>query len=109
MGINMSYLIIKNKDIYNKILHYTDSLNLNNPHAFVNKAISIAYNDCSYYVDELNDYIDSNESYLKEELETLFKNNIRIIEREGSFLLFVEFKDNMQKFFLDKCHILFAN
>lgn len=110
-GAVISYLVIKNKDLRDKVKAQIERIGMTCPNIFANNIMKVAYQKCDYYVDELNAYIDSNDEYFSTELKKLFPKS-KIIKREGSFLLFISFKDvgdedKIFNFFLKRAHVEF--
>ncbi len=108
-GAVISYLIIKNKELRDKVIAEINRVGMTCPNIFANAIMKVAYQKCDYYVDEINAYIDQNEKYFCKELQELFP-KAKIIKREGSFLLFVSFKDvcdedKIFNFFLKEAHV----
>ncbi len=84
---------------------------MNNPNVFANAIMRVAFQKCAYYVDEIKQYIDANEEYFVGELKEIFP-KAKFIKREGTYLLFVSFKDvapedKIFDFFLKKAKVEF--
>ncbi|MEF2782632.1 MAG: aminotransferase class I/II-fold pyridoxal phosphate-dependent enzyme, partial [Clostridium sp.] len=59
-GLKSSYIIIKNKEIREKLLTYLQKVYVTSPHVFAVPAIIAAYNDSEEWLDQLTDYIKEN-------------------------------------------------
>lgn len=110
MGCIVAYLIIKNPKLRKAFSREMDRVGECNPNIFANALMKVAYTKCDYYIDDVNEYIDQNEAYLLEELPKIFP-KAKIIPREGTYLLWVDFRDEfasekeMMDFFINKAHV----
>ncbi len=110
-GAIISYLIIRNKKLRDALQAQINRIGMNNPSIFANAIMRVAFQKCAYYVEEVKAYIDANEEYFKKELQKIFP-KAKFIKREGTYLLFVSFKDvapedKIFDFFLKKARVEF--
>ena len=111
MGCHASYLIIPNAKVRAQMVAEIERSGLAEPNFFANAMMKCAYQECGYYVDEVNKVIDANDEYLREKLTALFP-KAKITTREGTFLLWVDFnevfasEDEMYSFFLNKAGVV---
>lgn len=110
-GAIISYLIIKNPKLKDALQDQITRIGMNNPNVFANAIMRVAFQKCAYYVDEIKQYIDANEEYFVGELKEIFP-KAKFIKREGTYLLFVSFKDvapedKIFDFFLKKAKVEF--
>lgn len=110
MGCHVAYMIIRNEKLREAFRTESMRMALHEPNAFASTVMEVAYQKCGYYVDEVNQYIDANDAFLREELPKLLP-NIEIIPREGSFLMWIDcskqFKSHeaMMDFFINKAKV----
>lgn len=109
-GLVGAYLVIYNEKIRNKVKEEISRIGEHNPNVFFNAALIEAYNNCDDYICNIRKYIDVNESYLKEEFTRLFP-KCRIIEREATYLLWIDFsayfknEEELKDFFFRKARV----
>ena len=72
MGCHASYLIIPNAQVRAQMVAEIERSGLAEPNFFANAMMKCAYQECGYYVDEVNKVIDANDEYLREKLTALF-------------------------------------
>lgn len=110
MGCAMSYLIIPNEDLRKRFEHALNAAGETDANAFGNAMMRVAYQQCEYYIDEANEYIDGNEDYLRQELQSLFPAAV-IKPREGTYLLWIDFtkvfasEEACKDFFVNKAKV----
>lgn len=105
-----SYGIIPNEDLRKKFLFYTKEIDSVSS-ASILSVIStiIAYNQCNYWVDELNKYILSNCEYVKNELDNYKK--LKVYIPEATYLMWIDFSktnikpDLLKQTLIKKCKI----
>lgn len=93
-GTKNSNLVIHNPDLRNEFQMFLEKSGSMGPDTsmFAQKATEIAYNECEYWADGLNELVDSNFIFIKKYLsENIPK--IRTVELQGSYLLWLDFSD----------------
>lgn len=88
-GLIFSYLIIPNQELRQKFQAETDRVGIHNPNAFTNAAISACYKECDSWLLEVNQYIDDNERFVRNYMETSMP-EFQIYPREGTYLLWID-------------------
>lgn len=110
MGCAISYLIIPNDELRAQIENAFVQAGEEDTNIFGNALMKVAYQKCGYYVDAVNEVINANDAYVRQELPTIFP-KAKIIPREGSYLLWIDLRDEfaneqeMQDFLINKAHI----
>lgn len=92
MGCQISYLIIPNAKLRAAMSTELDRIAAYDANTFGNALMKVAYQKCAYYIDELNSYIDGNEEFMRTNFKRVLPKAI-IKEREGTFLLWVDFNE----------------
>ncbi len=90
-GIIISYMIIPNKELREKVEKSINSIGMHNPNIFSVAAIEAAYNECDEWLIGVRDYIDDNEKFVRD----YFKENMNdfiVMPREGTYLLWIDYK-----------------
>ena len=110
MGSAISYLIIPNDELRHTIEQAFVQAGEEDTNIFGNALMKVAYQKCGYYVDEVNQVINANDEFMREQLPTVFP-KAKIIPREGSYLMWIDLRDEfssekeMQDFLINKAHI----
>ena len=110
MGALAAYLIIRNPKLRQAFYLEMQRIGEHNPGIFANAVLKTVYQQCEYYVAEVNAYIDGNESYIRQEFMRLFP-KLKILRREGTYLLWMDFRqvfateDAMFDFFLNQARV----
>lgn len=92
MGCQISYLIIPNAKLRAAMSTELDRIAAYDANTFGNEVMKVAYQKCGYYIDELNTYIDENEAFMRSNLTRVLPKAV-IKEREGTYLLWVDFNE----------------
>ena len=108
-GLKSSYLIIKNKEIREKMLKYLKKVYVTSPHVFVIPGTIGAYNGGEQWLDECTQYVGEN----FEIVYKWFEKNMpkaKVMKSDSSFLAWINienvFKDEKElKAFFDKANI----
>lgn len=109
-GVIISYMIIPNLELREKIQNYIDRLGMHNPNIFAATAVEVAYTKCDDWYEEMLQYIDENEAFTR----TYFKAHMpkfTILPREGTYLLWIDYKDvgcsgeTLEKWFLEEANV----
>ena len=91
-GLQISNIIIPNKDIRQIFEVSTISTGISNPNAFAEIAARTAYNECEDWLDEFLKYIKGNFDFLKEFIKEKLP-KVKIIEPEGTYLCWLDFRE----------------
>lgn len=90
-GIVISYMIIPNHKLRNRIKKELDRISMTSPNIFSLAAIEAAYNHCDEWLLAVRKYIDENErfvrSFIKEHM-----NELQVMPREGTYLLWIDYR-----------------
>jgi len=109
-GIIISYMIIPNKELRNKIKNAIDRVGLNSPNIFSLAAIEAAYNYCDDWLKAVNEYINGNEKLFRNFIEEHMK-ELKVMPREGTYLLWVDYselgidEDELCKWFINDAKV----
>lgn len=95
-GLKSSYIIIKNKEIREKMLHYLQKVYITSPHVFVVPATIAAYNESEEWLDQLTSYIDGNFNVVYEWFHVNLP-KAKVMKADSSFLLWVNMNEIVQK------------
>jgi len=90
-GLQISNIIIPDSKLREQLKNTLNKIGFHNPNLFGIIATETAYNNCSYWVDELIKYLENNRNYIN----SFFKNNFPKIELppiEATFLAWLNFK-----------------
>lgn len=110
MGCLVAYLIIRNPKLKAAFYREIQRVGEHNPSLFANAVMRVAYQQCAWYVDEVNAYIDGNEAYIRQEFMRLFP-KLEIKRREGTYLLWMDFnpvfesEKDMLAYFIDEARV----
>lgn len=108
-GLKSSYLVIKNKEIREKMLSYLKKVYVTSPHVFAIPAIVAAYNEGEPWLDEVTTYIEENFGILYKWFEEKMP-KAKVMKADSSFLAWINiadvFKDEIElKSFFDEANI----
>ncbi|MDF2892924.1 MAG: hemolysin, partial [Clostridia bacterium] len=90
-GLQLSNLIIENKEILQKLNSYLESMALTMSNIFGIIASEAAYNTGEEWLEELLDYIEGNKKLVQEFMAEKFP-FIKVIDSEATYLLWVDFR-----------------
>lgn len=105
-GVIASYIIVKNSEIRDKIKAGIDEIGMHNPNIFGLNALITSYNNCMYYIKDLNDYVEKNETLLREYFAK-YMPKFKIFDRDGTYLLWIDYsnfnitEDDIKKWFIN--------
>ncbi|MFR6488194.1 MAG: aminotransferase class I/II-fold pyridoxal phosphate-dependent enzyme [Clostridium sp.] len=104
-GLKSSYIIVKNKEIRERLLAYLQKVYVTSPHVFAVPAIVAAYNDSEEWLDQLATYIGENFTIVYDWFETHMP-KAKVMKSDSSFLAWIDMRDifkneeEMQSFFI---------
>lgn len=89
-GLEISYLIVPNKDIRTKIQKEFFKMGIHNPNIFSLPAFSAGYRECDDWLKSVNDYIDNNEKVVT---DFLMENCPKFVvyPRQGTYTLWIDY------------------
>lgn len=90
-GVIVSYMLVPNESIRNKIREAIDRIGMHNPTIFSVAAVETGYTQCDEWYKEMLAYIDRNESFTREYFEHHFP-HFQILERQGTYLLWIDYR-----------------
>lgn len=92
-GMQMSNIIINTKELREKWLEEVSRCAAqSNPNPFSIEAIIAAYNESEDWLDELNEYLDSNVEFVKDFVKRKLP-KIKVIPTEGTYLMWLDFNE----------------
>ncbi len=109
-GIIISYMIIPNQELRSKIKKSIETIGMNDPNIFSVPALIAAYNDCDDWLEDVNKYIDDNESFVRQYLDENMK-EFSIMPREGTYLLWIDYsaldigQDELLNWFINEAKV----
>lgn len=109
-GIVISYMIIPNQELRNKIKKTIDRLALNSPNIFSLVALEAAYNRCDDWLVAVKDYINENERYVRNYIGEHMK-ELKVMPREGTYLLWIDYsalgvsEERMREWFINEANV----
>lgn len=109
-GVIVSYLVIPNETLRNKLKADIDRLGMHNPNIFSVAAVEAGYFDCDSWYHQLLEYINNNEQYTREYFKKHFP-EFQIMPREGTYLLWVSYETlgctemELNNWFLKKANV----
>ena len=90
-GFQTSAAIIPNPSMLQAYQHQAEVNRTSTINCLGEIAMTIAYKECAYYVDELMEYLGKNKTYADETLKTRFP-ALKLSDLEGTYLLWVDFR-----------------
>lgn len=109
-GVILSYLVIPNRELRDKMRADIDRIGMHNPTIFAVAAAEKAYTECDDWYEEMLAYIDANDAYTRDYFARHMP-EFMIYPREGTFLLWVDYsrldctEEELEKWFLEKAHV----
>ncbi|AET16487.1 TPA: pyridoxal phosphate-dependent aminotransferase [Pasteurella multocida] len=109
-GLEISNLLICNKNVRDKFQGHMQALGMHNPNFFSIPALQIAYQYCDDWLDELRDYIFHNKLIVKN-FFTQEIPQLEMINSEGTYLIWVNYsklqisEEKLRHWFLDLSRI----
>lgn len=91
-GLILSYMVIPNQELRERIKAEIDRIGMHNPTVFANAVLEAGYCRCDSWLTELNSYIDENERLVKAEMEE-YMPEFRVLPREGTYLLWIDCRE----------------
>ena len=89
-GLIISYMIIPNPELREKIENAIDTIGMHNPNIFSLVAVEAAYNYCDDWLLAIRKYIDENERFVRRYLSENMK-EFFVMPREGTYLLWIDY------------------
>lgn len=89
-GLKGSYIVIKNKEIREKMLKYLERVYVTSPHVFMQPAFIAAYNKSEKWLDELSNYLEENFNIFEEFINKNIP-EIEVMHAQSSFLVWINF------------------
>jgi len=91
-GLIVSYMVIPNEKLREKVKNTIDRIGMHNPNIFSVVAVEAGYNRCDEWLAALNAYINDNEKFFRAFVEENMP-EFHIMPREGTYLLWIDYKD----------------
>ncbi len=111
-GLQVSNLIISNKDLRDKFQDFVEKLGLKRMNLFGIIACEAAYNYGEQWLDELIEYLDENKKFVQNFINERIP-KLKVIEAEGTYLLWVDCRalkmngEQLKNFMLTKAGVAF--
>lgn len=109
-GVIVSYLVIPNEQLREKVKFEIDRVGIHNPTIFAVKAVESAYTLCDSWYEKMLEYIDENERFTREYFQT-FMPEFHIYKREGTYLLWINYEklgvheEQLEQWFLHQANV----
>lgn len=109
-GVIVSYMIIPDKKLRERIRTVIDRIGMHNPSIFAVAAVEKGYTQCDDWYEEMLDYIDGNEDYVRAYFAGHFP-ELQILRREGTYLLWIDYsglgltEEEMEKWFIERANV----
>ncbi len=91
-GLKSSYIVIKNKEIRDRVKRQLEQNSITSPHVFAIPALIAAYNDSEMWLDELTEYIEGNfeifYSFMKEVMP-----KAKVMKADSAFLAWIDVRE----------------
>ena len=109
-GVIISYMVVRNQDLREKVKADIDRIGMHNPSVFAVAAVEKAYTKCDGWYKEMLKYVDENEAYTR----AYFKKHLpdfHIYPREGTYLLWLDYKklncseEDLEKWFINEAKV----
>lgn len=98
-GLQTSAIVVENTEIKNQVYRGINNDEIAEPNSFAIDAAITCFNECEYWINELNLYIDSNKEiatkYINDNIKDLF-----VVEQNATYLMWVDISkitDDSQK------------
>jgi len=89
-GIIISYMVIPNEKIRDKVKESIDRIGMHNPNIFSAVAVEAAYNHCDEWLIAVKEYINENEKFVRDYLKENM-NDFVVMPREATYLLWIDY------------------
>ncbi|MDT8717204.1 pyridoxal phosphate-dependent aminotransferase [Clostridium sp. 19966] len=109
-GLQVSNIIIQNKEIREKVENILELNEIGEPNAFAVDALIAAYEQGEEWLNQLIRYLDKNVEYISDYLKENIP-EIKLIKPEGTYLLWLDCRElgmkgeELNKFFMDKAKV----
>ena len=109
-GVIVSYMIVPNEEIRNRIAQTIDRIGMHNPTIFAVAAVEHGYMECEEWYQQMLDYVNENEKFTREFFAEHFP-EFEILERQGTYLLWISYEklgiteEELEKWFLEKANV----
>lgn len=109
-GIQVSNIIIPNKEIREKYCVELEKDHIVRPNVFGQDALIAAYNESEKWLDSLIEYLEGNKDFFIDFIQTRIP-QLKVVKPEGTYLLWVDCsgldmnKVEINDFFLNKCKL----
>lgn len=109
-GVILSYLVIPNAGLREKMKDDIDRIGMHNPTIFAVAAAEKAYTECDEWYDAMLSYIDANDAYTREFFAAHMP-EFHIYPREGTYLLWMDYtrlnctEQELEKWFLERAQV----
>lgn len=109
-GIIISYMIIPNQEIRDKVKKSIDRIGMHNPNIFSVVAVEAAYNYCDDWLIAVKEYINENEKFVRKFLKENMEEFV-VMPREGTYLLWIDYsalkvsEDELRDWFINEAKV----
>lgn len=109
-GVILSYLVIPNEALRQKVRDRIDRIGMHNPTIFSMAATETAFTECDDWYEAMIAYINENEAFTREYFSRYLP-GFHIYPREGTYLLWIDYKalgcteEELEKWFLEEARV----
>lgn len=109
-GVIVSYMIIPDEEIQNKLRKIIDTIGMHNPTIFAVAAVEHGYTECDQWYEEMLAYINENEKFTRKYFAG-YMPEFQILKREGTYLLWISYEqlgcseETLERWFIDRANV----
>lgn len=109
-GVIVSYMVIPDPKLRQKVENEIDRIGMHNPNIFSLVAVEVGYSACGSWLESLNSYIDSNEAFVRNFMSE-YMPKFHILPREGTYLLWIDYsqldilEEKLEQWFIEQAKV----
>lgn len=109
-GVIVSFMVIRDEAIRNRVREVIDRIGMHNPTIFAVGAVEKGYTECDEWYEAMLEYVDANEDFTRKYFAEHFP-EFEILEREGTYLLWFDYSATgknsreVEKWFLEQADV----
>lgn len=109
-GVIVSYMIIPNETLRERMRSVIDRIGMHNPSIFAVEAVEKGYSSCDDWYEEMLSYVDANEDYVRAYFAAHFP-QLHILDRQGTYLLWIDYsalnktEAEVEAWFLERANV----
>ncbi len=109
-GVIVSYMVIPDQQLREKVTKEIDRIGMHNPNIFAVTAVEAGYSACDTWLAMLNCYIDDNEMFFRNYVENYLP-QFHVLPREGTYLLWIDYsqldvsEEALEQWFIEEAKV----